>query len=304
MLYSVMPTNTPQRISQYFRVKARQLDTLADLPICEHSTLIGSHREEIYRIYLSEVLPKRYAVGRGMVYGLVHRSREADIVIWDAQNYPALPMLDHSFFFAESVRAVLESKSSWSAEEFENVKNKCGAVRAIVPMRDPGLTDQIWSMQQDIFSLQTGRQHNGSMLIQPHIGTAAMFFRGGNEFKLPKDKSSELDCVDNDWPDALLLLGVGRVVLKQYVYNDNRVTGRLELYDLGTDALLVFTAALLSLVTARSSALESPLDLRRYAVGFSDHEPFEVVQFPLTRMPPQRIPLWKEGGEPGGECED
>ena len=56
-------------VKQYFQVKARQLAAMADLPICEHNTLAGSHREELQRIFLQEVLPRRFAVGRGMVYG-------------------------------------------------------------------------------------------------------------------------------------------------------------------------------------------------------------------------------------------
>ena len=34
-----------------------------------------------------------------MVYGLVQRSKEADIVIWDAANYPSLPLVNHALFF-------------------------------------------------------------------------------------------------------------------------------------------------------------------------------------------------------------
>ena len=47
----------PLLVQQYFRVKARQLDAMADLPVCEHASLIGSHREELHRIFLQEVLP-------------------------------------------------------------------------------------------------------------------------------------------------------------------------------------------------------------------------------------------------------
>src|SRR5438270_222197 len=107
---------TQDLVRRYFRVKTQQLKASANLPICEHSGLIGSHREELQRVFLREILPQRFCVGRGMIYDWVgHRSREADIVIWDSQNYPCLPMLDHSFFFAESVRLVIESKSSYSA---------------------------------------------------------------------------------------------------------------------------------------------------------------------------------------------
>jgi hypothetical protein len=66
------------RIRRYFQAKARQLSAVAELSVCEHNGLIGSHREQVQRVYLSEVLPKRFAVGHGMVYGPFHHSREAD----------------------------------------------------------------------------------------------------------------------------------------------------------------------------------------------------------------------------------
>src|SRR5215213_5076285 len=132
------------RVRQYFRVKTEQLRATTALPSAEHAGLAGSHREELQRIYFSEILPQRYRIGRGMVYGPVHRSREADIVIWDAQNYPSLPMLDHSFFFADSVLVVLECKSQWNDAEFADVLVKCRAVRDIATMSVPDtLADRV-----------------------------------------------------------------------------------------------------------------------------------------------------------------
>ena len=90
---------TEQRIRTYFRAKTAQMKALAELAVCEHAGLIGSHREQLHRIYLQEILPKRFSVGRGMIYGFAHRSREVDVVIWDELNYMTLPLLDHSFFF-------------------------------------------------------------------------------------------------------------------------------------------------------------------------------------------------------------
>src|SRR5438105_3579214 len=85
--------NTQEQVRKYFRVKAKQLAATADLSVCDHPGLIGSHREELQRVFLRELLPARFSVGRGMVYGAFgHRSKEADIVIWDSQNYPSLPI--------------------------------------------------------------------------------------------------------------------------------------------------------------------------------------------------------------------
>lgn len=46
------------RVRDYFRVKARQLVAAAALPACEHAGLAGGHREELQRLYLTQVLPR------------------------------------------------------------------------------------------------------------------------------------------------------------------------------------------------------------------------------------------------------
>src|SRR6185295_10863970 len=136
------PNQTGTAVAGYFRAKRRELMALADLPVADHSGLRGGHREQIYRTYLADILPRRYSVGRGMVYGEFHRSREADIVVWDSHSYPSLPLQDHAFYFAESVRAVIECKSNWSATEFSDVLDKARAVRDIVPHKELSLADE------------------------------------------------------------------------------------------------------------------------------------------------------------------
>lgn len=134
---------TAKAVANYFRAKRRELMALADLPVVEHAGLRGSHREQIYRTYLADLLLRRYSVGRGMVYGQFHRSREADIVVWDSHAYPTLPLQDHSFFFAESVRTVIECKSKWSSAGFADVLDKSRAVRDIVPRKELSLADEL-----------------------------------------------------------------------------------------------------------------------------------------------------------------
>lgn len=283
-----------ERVKQYFRVKARQLATVADLPVCEHSGLIGSHREELQRIYLSEVLPRRFEVSRGMVYGRFHRSHEADIVIWDAQNYPSLPMLDHAFFFVDSVRVVMESKSSWSREQLDDVLRKCRAVRDIVPMTGLSLEDRITRLEQQVLSLQQGTRLHGMLITHHHVGTAAIFLKGG--FSLVADTLTEEDIrdVDDAWPDALLLLEAGRVIVKQYIPDPEGFGGKafLNFFDLGEDALLVFTAVLLWLVSERSVQVEDPLFLVSYVRDLEGLTPVASVPFPIIRPVPQRAPVF------------
>jgi len=295
---------TQERVRQYFGVKSRQLSAIADLPICEHSVLVGSHREELYRIYLREILPKRFEVGRGMVYGLVHRSKEADIVIWDAQNFPSLPMLDHSFFFAESVRVVLESKSVWSTKEFNDVLSKSRSVRDIISMAGPTLADDLAMIWQELAALRGRLHHDGMLIAKHHIGTAAIFLKGGQSLTDDYLTDTMIEDVDDSWPDLLLLLEPGRLIVKNYEATGG-FSGRgwLEFYELGEDALLAFTNGLLSLLAERSVQSEEPLYLTKYSLDVASIDPVSVVDFPLRRPVAQRTPLWGDGKRGSGETD-
>ncbi|MEA2188313.1 MAG: hypothetical protein QOK16_3324 [Solirubrobacteraceae bacterium] len=227
-----------------------------------------------------------------MVYGsLRHRSREADIVIWDAMNYPSLPMLDHSFFFAEAVRGVIESKSRWSTEDFNDVLLKSQAIRDIVLFPGgPNLDDAVALLQLEVAALHAAREHYGLMLSKPHIATAAVFLAGGSasltdQSVIPPDA---IDNADDCWPDLLLLVEPGRVVLKEYREDG----GWLFFFNLGDDALLFFTHALLRLLTERIVSTEAPFYFETYAPDVLETEPFMVIPFRPTRPVPSRSPLW------------
>ncbi|MGW0230913.1 DUF6602 domain-containing protein [Actinopolymorpha singaporensis] len=290
-----MPSEARQRVRDYFRAKTGQLVAAAALANTGHSGLSGGHREELQRAYLLEVLPKRYGVGRGMVYGISHRSREADIVVWDALNYPSLPMSDHSFFFAESVRLVIESKSRWSSQEFDDVLVKCRSVKDIVPHPGSNLDDAIVMLQLEVEALKAGRGHDGFLRMGPHIGTAAVFISGDSQ-ALAKGEIGRhiaIEEVDDSWPDVLLLLERGLLVLKEYPEDEEEDGGKLLFFDLGQDCLLAFTNAILRLIAKRSVLTESPFFLELYGYEILDTEPVAVHPFPLTRFSPGRIPLWR-----------
>ena len=282
--------NTQDQARKYFRVKAKQLAATADLSICEHPGLIGSHREELQRVFLREILPARFSVGRGMVYGpFGHRSKEADIVIWDSQNYPSLPMLDHSFFFADSVRIVLECKSRWTAEEFDDVLQKCQSVRRIIPGTRLNLREEISMIQQDIYALREGLQHEGALVMPYHIATAAIFLTGGDSVVPGWLTAEMIDQADENWPDIMLFLGPQRVVSKRYEGD----RGRLEFVDVGEDALVAFTGEFLGLLNERSVQVEEPFYLMKYAFPPGEaQESSETVDFPLHFPPPRRVPIW------------
>lgn len=288
-------TNPSQLIRRYFQGKTRQLHNLAQIAICEHPGLIGSHREELQRIYLNEILPKRYSVSRGMVYGEFHRSYEADIVIWDSQNYPSLPLSDHSFFFAESVRLVLECKSTWSTIEFKDVLRKCEAAKSIFPRFSLTLERRVENLEQEVFSIVSGNEHSGAIIAPHHIATAAVFLSGGTKFSIEELNDADLDWIDDCWPDLTLFLEAGKVMMKRYEVIEGAFMGgkgSLELYDVSDDSLLLFTVALIRLISDRSAGIEGEISFESYLHDFSI-EVSHKREFPLRRVVPQRSPLWK-----------
>jgi hypothetical protein len=285
-----MNLDTQNRVKQYFRVKTRQLSAIGDLPVCEHPGLIGSHREELQRVYLREILPKRFEVGRGMVYGPFNRSHEADIVIWDSQNYPSLPILDHSFYFAESVRVVLESKSLWSERETWNVLEKCKAIREIVTMPGLSLADEVSFLKHQMAAWLQEQEHEGMVKVPHHIGTAAIFLKGGQSVNTSFIDSKLLEEIDDSWPDILLLLEPGHLIVKNYEFSTSGGflgQGWLEFYDLGEDALIAFTVGLLEFLAVRSVQIEHPLNLTHYVQELVSFNPIETIDFPLTHPMPQ-----------------
>lgn len=283
------------RVRRYFSVKRAQLLAMRELPVCEHAGLIGGHREELQRVYLREVLPERFRIGRGMVYGPFHRSREADIVVWDAYNYPRLPMADHAFFFAESVRVVLESKSTWSTNELTDVLAKTKAVRDIVVLSCPNLENTIQMLQLDVSAIKSGKSHDGLLIGRPHIGTAAIFLAGGKTLLSKFRETVAVDAIDDSWPDIFIMLEPGHVILKRYeTIEGQHMAGRgwLDLYEAGDDGLLMFTSGLLSMLTERIVQVEAPLNLGQYAHKLASLEPVDRIEFSLSRPAPHVTPLW------------
>lgn len=284
-------TPTSKAIRSYFQAKRKELMALGELPVCKHSGLIGGHREQIYRAYLADLLPRRYSVGRGMVYGMFHQSREADIVVWDSHTYPSLPLLDHSFFFAESVKAVIESKSNWSADEFSDVLLKCKAVKDIVPTKEPSLADEVAMLQLDVASLKHGTPHEGMLIANPHIGTTAMFLRGGSTVTPKQLIALCSESIDEAWPDVLLFLESGLLVTKNYPTDDSN-HAHLAFFNYGDNALLAFSTALLKLIEDRVVHSESRFYLEQYAFQILTEAPGFTSKFKLTRFAPGRVPLW------------
>jgi hypothetical protein len=285
--------NITERVRVYFQTKAKQIATLADLSVCEHTGLIGSHREELQRIYLREILPKRYEVGRGMVYGLTGHSREADIVIWDAFDFPILPLADHAFFFVESVRCIIECKSNYSKDELDDMVAKCGAAMSVFSFPSFGIRETIDSISEELISIRQGVERDGTLIVPHRLATAGIFLRGGHNIDFD---TVELYCDDihEKWPDLLLFLEPGIVIIKDY-----RPTGglgghgSLHFYKPQIDALLLFTHELLNQITERSESMHSPLQILQYIKSNLDLQYLGEFEFPLAFPIAQRTPYWR-----------
>jgi len=284
--------DTGTRIRRYFRQKAAELLAAADAAVCEHPTLVGGHREAINRVYLSSILPKRFEVGRGMVYGLFRRSREADIVIWDAANYPSLPLQDHALFFAQAVRLVMETKSQWSEAEFVDVRKKSEDVMQVWQGYEGGnLSDRLHHLEAAVSAIQEGLHYDGTLIVQPTIATAAIFLRGGQSIDGNSYRIDE-NTAQSDWPDVMLFLEAGKLVVKIH----EEQCGFICFYDYGEDSLLAFTSAILSLIHERSVQVEDPLFLLRNTPSLLDIRPV-VREFRISFSTAMRRPFWSKKPE-------
>ena len=92
-----------------------------------HHLSSGQNKENLVADMLKKFLPPRFEVGSGF---LVDReggvSNESDLLIADGlNNTPFFKDSDKPIWFAESVYAVVEVKSTLSSEELDNCLKKC-----------------------------------------------------------------------------------------------------------------------------------------------------------------------------------
>jgi len=274
--------NTEELIRQYFRSKAQQLLAASDEAICEHPGLKGSHREDLIKLYLKDIVPKKFDIGKGMIYSPFHKSKEADIVVWDSQSYPSLQLYGHSMFFAESVRLMVEVKTTFSSSTMKDIQDKSEATKNIVPGRGLSIEDELLQLKAQVYSLASGEPLEGILHSKHHIATGAFVFKGGSDFKLSKLTKKEVENADDAWPDILILLEAGKVIVKQYDDNEPYI----ELIECGEDSLLVFTSYLLSKLSERSVNVEDPFYLSKYVWRLFDSITSEKIVFRPTRWIP------------------
>lgn len=274
-----------EKIQKYFISKTDEIIALSKQALTDHSGLKGDHRENILRLFLKDILPKRYSIDRGMVYGMIGKSREADIVIWDEMNYPKLKLSDSKIFFSEGVKAVIEVKSRWSCKEFEDIKTKTKAANQIFSTYREGLSGKIESIENNIRSLMSGVEYQGRLVVPFRNGTAAIIYQGGQRFDINDLSESEIERIEDEYPDIMLFLEAKKIVLKSFEIDEGNPFfgyGLLQQIKCKDDALLMFTSLLIDLLADRSEHLDPPLFLTDYLHGLYSVLEQKEVRFNIT----------------------
>ena len=81
------------KLNEFFRLKVTEFINRLDQAkqvIPNHNLSVGMIGEEILRVFLREMLPKRYSVTQGFVEYDGDLSRQCDIIIYDSHNYAPL----------------------------------------------------------------------------------------------------------------------------------------------------------------------------------------------------------------------
>lgn len=107
-----------------------QLDERRRIP---HPTLKGDEGELLWLRVLSDHLPRRYAVRRGIVVdSRGARSDAIDLIVYDPQYTPVfLAQDEHAYVFAEAVYAVFEVKYELTAAHITYAADKAASVRRL-----------------------------------------------------------------------------------------------------------------------------------------------------------------------------
>jgi hypothetical protein len=279
-----MKNSTLQR---FFRAKRDELRNKSKSVLAAHKGLRGSHREHACRAFLDDFLPKRYSVGRGMVFDdFGHTSREADVVIWDDQNFPRLNEGGHTLFFINSVRCAIGVKTNWSTARWTETLAESKSIRDLVPHVHEldGVHHRLQRLEHHVAALTEGGALEGLLLFPHHAATAAIILDGGSRLDGETLRAFTPD-PDDSLPDLTLLLEPGILIEKSYVETDDRTLGFAGIHRLGADALMGFMIKLQRCIEDRSGGMEDSQHFYESIDLGIDGIPGEGFQFGLSRPP-------------------
>lgn len=276
--------STYDLIKTYFKMKSEQLIAISNQAIVEHSSLKGSHRENLIDIYLKEILPKRFGIGKGMVYGVLGKSKESDLVIWDEHNFPSLKLLGHSMFFVESVKSIMEIKTNWSNDVFNDIKIKKIAASKISSLpQSPNIDKRVQFLEHKVEAVENNEKVNVIFSTPKVLPFISFIFNGGENFTIDNIENDELKNVHTEYPDLTIFLKAGKVLEKQYVYDEDDTTkgnAFLNLHNAGENALLIFTSLLLEKLMINTSFSDYPINFIKYGPPFYEHK-IDFIEFPV-----------------------
>lgn len=271
-------------IKTYFKMKTEQLIAVSNQAIVEHSLLKGSHRENLIDIYLKEILPKRFGIGKGMVYGVLGKSKESDLVIWDEHNFPSLKLLGHSMFFVESVKSIMEIKTNWSNDVFKDIKTKKIAASKIFRLpRTTSIDQRVQFLEHKVEAIEKDEKVNVMLSTPKILPFTSFIFNGGENFNIHNLDNDELKKIHVEYPDLTIFLKAGKVLEKQYVYDEEDTTkgnAFLKLHNAGENALLIFTSLLLEKLMINTSFSDYPISFIKYGPPFYEHK-IDFIEFPV-----------------------
>ncbi|MEP7230004.1 MAG: DUF6602 domain-containing protein [Ginsengibacter sp.] len=277
-----------EKLYTYFRSKSAEIAIIAEQAILTHPGIIGDHREKIINIFLKEFLPHKYSIDTGQFMGVEFQrdfeSKQSDIIIWDSVDYPKIHLQGAaSLFFAESVKMVIEVKSHFNNKEFEDIKLKSRSLKKFVPNFHPSIKDEIWRLDNKIARSIAGKMEMTLLASAPSIAMAAICYKGGENFKLETMGSTKN--FEDDLPDVILLLNVGKLVAKTYeILPNGKVNGILKLYKMGENSLIGFTGWITSLLAERDTLTTSPFEFHNYIMDIYNSCEIESLNFPVTRV--------------------
>jgi hypothetical protein len=278
-----------EKLYSYFTSKTKEISAISEQAIFSHNGLIGEHRERIINAFLKDFLPNKYSVGTGQFMSVEFQrdfeSNQSDIIIWDSLDYPKIHLQSTSdLFFAESVKMVIEVKSVFNNNEFQDIIKKSRHLKTFVPNFHPSIKDEIWRLDNKIVRTLAGKMEMKIMASAPMIAMAAMCFKGGENFTL-KDILTPSE-IEDDLPDVLLLLNAGKMVAKTYeITEPGVVKGELALYQLNDNSLIGFTGWITSLLAERDTLTNSPFQFHEYITDVFKGCKIETLKFPVLRFP-------------------
>lgn len=218
----------------------------------EHMGVRGGYRESILRKYIEQLLPKKFAVGNGIITDANGtQSKQQDFFAYDAFNSPVFLNMESSCVIpVESVYATVEIKSTLTRETLrQSIEN----IKSVKDLNITILKNSFIVPSQSNFILGTIFSYTSDSVIE----TVA---QNVNELckDVPKEKQPSMICI----LDKGLIVNVSKEGMKEIVTNpsDSTMWGIVE----NTDELNLYLYYLI-LQQHLNTTINFPPDLLKYA---------------------------------------